>query len=522
VTGAAKILQHPASIRRAYESAGLAPALASWVTSAVPPDVDIHGGLRQLRARSRDAAQNDDHMISFLGMVERNVIGHAGIGIQPKPRTARGGIDKALAARLEAEWATQCQRGNWETTGQLSHTAASALGVRAVAQDGEHLLWIHESNPDAPTGFYVELLDAEALDLDYNALLPNGNVVRMGVEMTRRRRPVAYWLFQESANPYGGYASHYGASQRVRVPAAEIIHVFLPRWVWGSRGIPWARTALKRMKMLGGYEEAAITASRLAAAKSAAYTSDPEGDPNAAMAGQQQSTGTFTQTIEPGMIEQVPYGWKLDPLDWQWPAIEHGAFIKAALRAIACGLEGISYNLFANDLEGVNFSSLRQGALSERDLWMALQGWWIEWVEQTIYQRWATYMIRSGRVTRSKGFTLPLERLPDLCNATYQGRRWAWFDPIKDIQSNKEQLRLRTKSVSSIIREAGGEPADVWAELAEDIQTLNRLGIPLDLSDKPAVDAEPAEAQEGPETAADPADPEDQGAESDPQESPDD
>ena len=42
------------------------------------------------------------------------------------------------------------------------------------------------------------------------------------------------------------------------------------------------------------------------------------------------------------------------------------SFVKANLRGVASGM-GISYNNLADDLESVNYSSLRQAALDERD-----------------------------------------------------------------------------------------------------------------------------------------------------------
>jgi lambda family phage portal protein len=235
------------------------------------------------------------------------------------------------------------------------------------------------------------------------------------------------------------------------------------------------------MKMLGGYEEAAITAARMAAAKSAKYVATPDADPLTMPNGERRPDGVFAQGVEPGQIEQVPYGYDLQPLDWQWPNTDHGDFVKAALRGIACGL-GVSYNALANDLEGVNYSSLRQGALAERDLWMRLQTWWIEWVSEPLYRRWCAYAIRSGRVTRQNGVSLPLDQLDALTEASFQGRRWPWVDPLKDLQANELALKLRTKSVSAIIRESGHEPEDVWDELANDEQKLAALGIPLNLT----------------------------------------
>lgn len=480
----AKILRHPAAIARAYESAGEVGALTQWIRQALPPDNDIRSGLRPLVARSREAAQNDDHMAYFLGLVEANLIGNQGINVQPKPRRLSGAVDATLAKRLDDEFWLQSKRGTWDATGQLSRTAFEQLGARTVAQDGEILIRIWEGDTASPTGFSVEMIDAQALDLDYNVMLPNGNIIRMGVEMTPRRRPVAYHLFRESPNPYNGYQTGYSQTERVRVPAADILHVYLPHWVWGSRGVPWARTALRRMKMLAGYEEAAITAARMAAAKSAKYVASPDSDPLTMPNGERRPDGTFAQEVEPGQIEHVPYGYDLQPLDWQWPNTDHGDFVKAALRGIACGL-GVSYNALANDLEGVNYSSLRQGALAERDLWMRLQTWWIEWVTEPIYRRWAAYAIRSGRIARANGDSLPLDRLDAMTEASFQGRRWPWVDPLKDLQANALALKLRTKSVSAIIRESGQEPADVWDELAADQKRLSALGLTLNLESSP-------------------------------------
>jgi len=479
----AKILQHPATVRRAFESAGIHPALTSWIRAAVPPDVDILAGLRDLRARSREAAQNDDHMKFFLRLVEANVIGRQGIVVQAKPRLAGGGQDKSLSKRLESAWAAQCERGTWDVTGQHSRVGFERLGVRACAQDGEVLVRINEHDPESPTGFSVELLDAESLDIDYTTELSNGNHVRMGVEMTPRRRPVACWMFSEPA-PSRGYGQSYTAAPRVRIPVSDIIHVMLPEWIWGTRGIPWASTALRRLKMLGGYEEAAITAARAAAVKSAVYVSQADANPDAGPAG--DGTAPVSQDLTPGAIEQAPYGWDLKPLDWQWPNTDHGVFVREALRGISSGL-GVAYNTLANDLSSVNYSSLRQGALSERDLWMMLQDWWIDWVTRPIYRRWVSYAVRFGLVSKANGMPLESLRISQYWQATFQGRRWPWVDPLKDLQAAQLAVQLRTKSISDVIRESGREPEEVWDELAGDLKTLERLGIsPEAMSTAPA------------------------------------
>ena len=219
-------------LRRAFEASGAHPALARWISAALPADSDIRNGLRPLRARSREAVQNSDHMRLFLRMVEANVIGRQGVSVQAKPTLASGKSDKAATARIEEAWRVQSERGHWDISGQHSRAGFARLAVRTVAADGEALIRIHELAKDAPTGFAVELIDPEALDVDYSERLPNGNWVRMGVEMSPSRRPVAYWLSTEPP-PGQGYSA---SRDRVRMPASEILHIFLPEYVWGSRG----------------------------------------------------------------------------------------------------------------------------------------------------------------------------------------------------------------------------------------------------------------------------------------------
>lgn len=468
-----KVLTHP-TISRAWSGSQLPAALAAWISAASPPDNDIRAGLRALRARSRDAAQNDDHMRAFLRLIEVNVVGRCGFNVQAKPRSQTGRADMIAAKAIEEALAEQSERGAWDITGQLSRSGFDRLGLRTTAMDGEVLIRIHEGDPEAPTGFAVELIDSEALDLDYSDDLRNGHRVRMGVEMTPRRRPVAYHLFAES-DARGGFGT-YRTGERVRVPAADIIHAYLPEWVWGTRGIPWASTALRRMAMLAGYEEAAITAARAAAVKGAKYTYQEWADPNAMPGGAALPQGGISQDLSPGSNEVVPYGMDLQPLDWSWPNTDHGAFVKEALRGIASGL-GPSYNALASDLEGVSYSSLRQGALAERDLWMTLQDWWIDWVTRPIYLRWLAYALRTGRVSRRNGSAYGMDQWPGLSRVLIQGRRWPWVDPAKDLDAASMSVALGVQSVSAIIREAGRDPDDVWEELAADLERLRAMGL---------------------------------------------
>lgn len=450
--------------KRQWQGAKSPTLLDNWATVSRAPDNDIRTGLRALRARSREAAQNVDHVRGFLGLAESNIVGRLGVVLQSRARMRNGKPDTRVQDTIEASWTAWGKRGLADVTGQYSWRSLQRQVVRTAARDGEALVRIVEGW-DSPFGFALQLIDPECLDIQYNQAGEHGRPeIRMGVELNAWRRPVAYYLTDEPSINGGGYLA---AGSHERVPAEEIIHCYLPEWIWQSRGVPWIATGLLRLHLLSGYEDAAITAARVAAAKMGFYKQQPDAAP---MPSEETDSGEFVQDVSPGTFEQLPAGWDFVGWDPAYPNTDHGDFVKSCLRSIASGL-GVNYNTLANDLEGVNYTSLRQGALTERELWMVLQEWFIESFVEPVYARWLSVQLHNGQIE------LPEPKRIEAARVSWQPRRWPWVDPLKDMQANREAVALRTRSISDIIREQGRDPADVWEELASDIETLDALGL---------------------------------------------
>jgi len=462
--------------RRAWDAGRPSSLISNWRSNSTPIDADIRHEIEAIRTRCRDAAQNNDHARQFVRLVETNVVGSSGFSVQSRAPLASGRPDRLAIDAIEEAWHRQSERGQWDVSGTMTRAQFDRLVLRTMAIDGECLIRITTGWPRSDSAFAVQIIDAATLDETYNADLPGGGSIRMGIEMDEYRRPIAYHLTKAPS----AVSRTYKVRERVRVPASEIIHLYLPEWIWQSRGIPWMAASLVRMQMLGGYEDAAITAARSAAIKSAAYVQSPDVPPGTGPAGDEDEiTGALNQVLEPGLAEILPYGWDLKSLDWSWPNVEHGEFTKGCLRGIAAGL-GVSYNMLATDLEGVNYSSLRQGALAERDLWMTLQDWYISAAVRPIFERWLMYSVGLGRITRPSGRPLDPARADSLRRATILGRRWPWVDPVKDLQAAELAIKLRTRSISDVIREQGRDPDDVWAELAADQERLRDMGLMTD------------------------------------------
>jgi lambda family phage portal protein len=306
--------------------------------------------------------------------------------------------------------------------------------------------------------------------------MPNGNLVSMGVEYNIDRFPVAYHVLADERDLE--FLIHAETGKRyLRVPSDEIIHVFLHDGVWQTRGVPWIHPALMRFNQLGKYEEAELVSARGGASKMGFITDADDGtgytgDDDEDTADDEQ----LIEEFEPGMIGRLKQGQTFTGFNPDHPNAQYGAFVKTNLRGIAAAL-GESYNQFAQDLEGVSFGSLRQGALSERAVWMGLQEWLIEEAFDRIFAAWLQQGLIAGAITTRNGRPLPFERIEKFLEHEWQPRRWEWIDPLKDTSADSLQQKDLTMSRSERIRKRGRQPTEVFTEIATENALMDALGI---------------------------------------------
>lgn len=462
-----------AHYQRAYEAASTGRLFADWTTSTRSADADIAPAFRTMLARARDGEINNDHYERFLKLLENNVLGSNGILLQMKIREpdGKGGTryDKVACDKIEAAWKKWARKEFCTASKEDTWRTAQILALRSVARDGQLLIRLRRGFDNA-FGFAIELLEIDHLDIDYNTVLPNGNRVVMGIEKNRLGQRVAYYLWKDHPGDILTGAGSRGYWKRERVPAAEIIHAFVKKRVSQNLGMTWFAPSMTKMKMLDGYAEAELVAARTAACKGGFFYSENgeqyEGDAEA-------EDGSIIASIEPGQMEQLPKGVKFQPYDPKHPNAAFEIFVKACLRSIAGGL-GVSYVSLANDLEGVNYSSIRSGLLEEREEWMKIQGWFIENVVSPIFEAWMPMAILSGQIQ------LPMSKLDKFMAAEWKARRWGWVDPLKDITAKIMAIRNNLTSHRSTISEAGGDVEDVFEDRQQDQQLAKQHGLILD------------------------------------------
>ena len=473
----------PRAARNTFLGAENSRLTFSWATVPLHINRALYQDLRVLRARSRDLARSNEYATKFLSLVVNNVVGHCGAKLQVKALKPDGKIDEMDSAACEKMFAEWAKIGNCEITGKLSFVDVQQLYIRTMARDGEALVRRHATGP---FGYQLELVDPQLLDERLNLDLPNGNKVRMGVEFDRMHRPVAYYFVRtDTSDPMNfGFIS---GSDHERVSADQVWHRFVMEEASQLRGKPWMAPVIWRAQMMGGYEEAAMVASRLGAAEQGFFET-PDGDAgplaNSTEGAVDEGSEQLVLESEPGVYRGLPPGYKFVKNDPRYPHEMYADFIKQCLRGFASGTL-TAYNDLANDLENVNYSSIRAGTLDVRETWKTLQGLQDCTLLGPVYSELLPRAILSGKLA------LPFSKLAKFDAASWQGRRWEWVDPKNDTEANKIAVQNGFKSYSQIIREQGRDPDDVWRELESDRQRLGAMGLKLDAPDqKPAATGE--------------------------------
>lgn len=452
-----------AMVRRGFQ-AGITDRLTSkWTVTDETMNMAALRHLRAMRARSRDFGRNNEYGRKFFALVTNNVVGASGFTLKVDCRREDGAPDKQDSDRVQAAYWRWAKIGTYDVTGRLSERMFDELAVRMIARDGEVLIRFVEGKDRGPHRFQLQLLPGHLLDEEHNRDLSNGHRIRMGVEFDPWMKPVAYHLrvMPKSADMHGSTSQRYE-----RVPANEMLHLFLPEEADQWRGVPWAYVGLRDAKMLDQFDEAALVAANVGAAKMGFFQQkDPEaGSPVGGESddadGYAEAKGDFVQEATPGHFDVVPDGYELKEYDPTYPHEVYDPFTKAVLRRLSTGLLA-SYHSLTGDLTQVNFSSIRSGTLDEREVWKIIQAYYIEAAKGPIFEAW---------LSRAMLFDADLSRLPyakfDKFNAPlFFGRRWDWVSPKDDIAADREAVALGVKSRAQIIRDRGLDPDVVWSEL---------------------------------------------------------
>ena len=452
---------------RRFQAARMDRLSADWMATEQSINMELRTDLNRLRSRGRELLQNNDYAVKFQGMVKNNIIGPSGIRLQVRIEDAPGKPDRLANAAIEAAWADYCKACDISGLTHLRDFCETLVG--GLPSDGEFLVrMVQGSDAGNKYNFALQAIDVDRIDTMCNtANTTNGNSIIMGVEVDTYRRPVALHLF--AAHPNDGVQS---SRQRMRVPLTEIIHRFKVERPEQMRGIPWMSAGMLSLHHLGNFKLSALLAAEHGANHYGFFTT-PDGNSPLPV-----NTGTNETISQPGVYDTLGPGVGFTPHESKYPNEVFGPFVKTTLQRIASGWR-VAYHSLANDLEGVSYSSIRSGALEERDRWAADQEWFINVFMEPVYQAWLQCALLSGAITMPNGSPLPAAKRDKFAKHEWQPRRWEWVDPKSDLEAKILAVRAGLMAPQDIANAMGYDFEDTLNSIALANQRADELGVNL-------------------------------------------
>ena len=377
------------------------------------------------------------------------------------------GMDDVANVELARAWRAWSKKGSCTVCGRYSLRQLQRLVVENWARDGEQFLRkVYVPKTVNPFGFQLQLIDADQVDDTYNVRdLGNGNQVRMGVEVDSNQRPVAYHIFD--GNPSEGGVT------RKRVPADQIIHLFIAHRTGQTRGFPRFASSMSQLNMLDGYFQAELVKARVGASVVMSIETDPNTPAEEIQGDGINPDGSRAIDIGAGKAIQMPTGQHLknntpthDP--------EFSPFVESSNRLVASGMN-VAYHKLCNHLAGINYSSGRLGELEERDFWMEMQAEMIDSGMEPIYDAWLAAGLMWGAINLA--LTDKSRFMGDALR--WEPRRWAWVYPLKDVQATTLEIQNGLGTLEANLNARGLDLEEVMLQRKREQDLADSLGLKL-------------------------------------------
>lgn len=462
-----------AQMSSSYESGSATGSRArNWTPSGSGPNAAATQGLGLQRRRSRDAVRNDPWAVTAITRWTSNVIG---TGIQPYPQHP----DKKVRRELKARWADWVPEA--DADGKLDFYGQQSLAVRTIFQDGEGIARLRRRRPQdgLSVPLQLQLMEGDHLPLELSRPLPNGGEIVNGVEFDAIGRRTHFHLLRRHPGEFG---RNFDGQDPARIPADQIIHAYPVLRPGQVRGVPALSTILLRLRSIDSLDDAVMYRQEVANLFAGFITRpDPDADPNNPLTGdadtyEEDDDGTPIATMEPGTMQELAPG---EDVKFSTPpdaGANYEGFMRLQLMAAFASV-GMPYELATGDLRGISDRTLRVlvnefHRLIEQYQWHVV----IHQLCRPVWNAWIDALALSGKFHMPDYFSNRHEWLRVL----WVPQGWPYFNPVQDVQADKEAVRSGFISRSSIILRKGDDPDQVNAEILADNETADAEGFVFD------------------------------------------
>lgn len=319
--------------------------------------------------------------------------------------------------------------------------------VPGIVRDGESFVRLVA---DADGAMRLQLIPPEQVDPALTQDLGSGRRIVAGIELDAADRPVAYHVLPEvPGTAFAGYGPP------VRVPAADVIHVFDPLLPGQVRGLSWLAPILLKLSEHDRTGDAMLAALKTQSLLTG-FVNDPSGE--AGGFGAEADGGAVSASLEPGSLHVLPPGASVTFSSPGAGLREAGEFLKAQIREIAAGT-GLTYEQLSTDLSTANYSSARTGLLEfRRRAQMLHRTLIVDQLLRPLWRRWIDAEVLAGRLSPD----------PALLDVQFASPGFDWVDPAKEVAAEVAAIEAGLKSRAEVIGARGRDLEDVDDEIARD------------------------------------------------------
>ena len=153
----------------------------------------------------------------------------------------------------------------------------------------------------------------------------------------------------------------------------------------------------------------------------------------------------------------------------------YGAMLDLYLQQVAVGM-GISFQELTTDTRGATFSSSRTTVQDRRRYYQKKQEFVKRTFCQPVYDKFVQWAFLSGFIS-GKTISDFRQNKWGFCRAVWTPDRWAWVDPLKDMQALIAEKNAGWVSDNDICEQTGKNRDVLYAELSEEKKMREEMGI---------------------------------------------
>ena len=283
----------PRAMRARLEGAMAKRRLRGWQPPLENINSLVASGGPRLLARSRELVVTNGYAANACEAFASNLVGD---GIKPSSLIG----DPTLRDQVQRLWLAWTDEA--DADGLTDFYGLQAMVAREMFVAGECFVRLRPRR--AEDGLLVpmqlQLLQSEMLPFEKTETAPNGNRIRCGIEFDAIGRRVAYHFRRR----HPGDSTDQGAviPETVRVPAADVLHIYRPIDAGQIRGLPHIAPAMVRLFLLDQYDDAELDRKKTAAMFAGFITKTAPEEP---MMGETQADldGAAIASLEPGTMQ---------------------------------------------------------------------------------------------------------------------------------------------------------------------------------------------------------------------------